>query len=147
MHAAIGSGLGCQLFSFVVGIETQPIKEGEAITSNRDRDLGTKLDVASRLTTNNRSDVRLAEADDTTRTTSAVRVKKNDLLADQLAGNQELPIGILTGCCQKPGTTGGQRVDTGQITLEMIKLLVNRFADLVEPGRFFLATAKNSCLA
>jgi hypothetical protein len=34
MPAAIGSGLGFQIFSFVVGVETQPIKEGESITSD-----------------------------------------------------------------------------------------------------------------
>jgi hypothetical protein len=36
MAAAIGYSLGIEVFSFVVGGMTQPIKEGESLTGDRD---------------------------------------------------------------------------------------------------------------
>lgn len=79
----------------------------------------------------------LAEADDAIRHASAVRVIPKVVLPNQLADNQELLIGIAPGR-QKAGATGIQGVDAGQSTLEKAKLLLDRFADLVNSGSFLL---------
>ncbi len=80
--AAIGHRLSLEVFSFVVGVITQPIKEGESLSSNRDGDLGPKLNIATRLATNNRSDVCLVEAHDAVGDASAICVIENGLLAN-----------------------------------------------------------------
>jgi hypothetical protein len=36
MAAAIGDGLGLEVFSFVVGILAEPIEEGESLAGDRD---------------------------------------------------------------------------------------------------------------
>lgn len=101
VSAATSLSLGIQVFFFVVGVEPQTIKEGEAVTSNRDRDLGTKLDVAPYLAVNNQPDVRLIETDDAIRIVSTVLMIKNALLANKLTENQELLI-RRSGCFQAP---------------------------------------------
>ena len=137
ISAAISSRLSFQVFSFIVWIKTQSIEEGESFSSDGDRDLGAKLNVAPRLTANNRPDMGLAEADDTIRDTSDFRVVKNVLLSDHLSGNQELPIGILPSR-QKACATSGQSINAGQIALEMTKLLLDRLADHVDSGSLLL---------
>jgi len=72
ISAAISPGLTFKILTFVVWVEAQAIQEGEAFASDRDRDLGARLNVASRLATNNWSDVRLVEADDAIWDASAV---------------------------------------------------------------------------
>ena len=79
----------------------------------------------------------LAETNNAVRDASAVRVVKNVLLTDQLADNQELLIGI-SPSRQKAATTSSQGIDTGQIALEMSKLLLDRFTDLVDAGPLLL---------
>lgn len=51
---------------------TQAIKQGEPIAYDCDRDLRFEFNIASGLTTHDRPDVCLGEADDTVRNTSAV---------------------------------------------------------------------------
>jgi hypothetical protein len=64
----------------VVTLTKSPIRSyGESISSDRDQDLGAKLNVAPRITTNNWPDVVLIEADDAVRDTSAFRVEKDAL--------------------------------------------------------------------
>ena len=62
---------------------------------------------------------------------------KNVQLSDYLSGYQELPIGILPSR-RKACTTGSQGINTGQIALEMSKLLLDRLADHVDSGSFLL---------
>jgi hypothetical protein len=137
ISAVISLRLVFQALSFFVRIETQAIKESEAFTGHKDRDLGPKLNVVPHFTANNRPDIRLVAAVDAIRDASAVSVLKNVLLSDQLVGNQELLIGI-SPSRQKAGTTDVQGIDAGQITLEMAKLLLDRFADLVNLGSLLL---------
>lgn len=106
MMAAIGPGLGFQVFSFVVGVKAESIQKRKAFTCHRDGDLCSKLNVAPGLATHNRPNMSLAEADDTVWDTSVVRIVQNILLTDQLADNQKLLIDVLTSC-QKACTTGG----------------------------------------
>ena len=82
MSAAISSCLGFQNFPFIVGIKTQPIKEGESFSIDGDRNLGAKLNVTPCLAANNQPDLGLAEADNTVRDTSSFTIIKNILLAD-----------------------------------------------------------------
>lgn len=126
---------------FILGIKTQPIKKGESISSDRDRYLGAKLNIASRLTANNWPDVGLIDADDAVRDTSAFRVEKNGLLSDQLADNQKLLIGISPSRL-KACTTGSQGINAVQIALEMAKLLIDRFADRVDSGSLLFCHGK-----
>lgn len=70
--AALGSCLSLQIFSFVVGAKTEPIKETETIASDGDGNLGAEINVASALPGNNRPEVRLAEAYDSIGDTSAI---------------------------------------------------------------------------
>ena len=53
---------------------TQPTEEGGSISNDGDRDHCDKLNVAPLLTANNQPDVRLAEADDMVRDTSAFKM-------------------------------------------------------------------------
>ena len=80
ISAAISLGLAFQVLSFLVWVEAQAIQICESFDSDRNRDLGAKLYVASGLAANNQPDVRLAEADDAVWDASAVRVLLNVLL-------------------------------------------------------------------
>ena len=78
------SGRRFQPFSFVSGVYPQPTQERESVSSGRDRNLGAKLNVVSRLAAHDRPDVGLVEADDAVRDASSVVTKiKNVLLSDQ----------------------------------------------------------------
>jgi hypothetical protein len=72
ISATISSCLGHQVISFVIGVETQAIKEGEPIASDLDRDLHSKFNVASGFPTHDGPDVCLVEAKDANRNTSAI---------------------------------------------------------------------------
>ena len=114
--AAIGYSLGLEVFSFVVGVITQAIKEGESLSRDKDGDLGPKLNIATRLATNNRSDVCLIEAHDAIRDASIIYVIKNGLLAHQLTDHKQLLIDVPSGG-QKAATAGNQGIDARQIPL------------------------------
>jgi len=105
ISAAIGSCLALQIFSFIVGIVTQPVKECESITRHRDGDLGSEFDVAPGLATNNRPDVSLIETDDPIGDASAVSVVENLLLTYQFADHQQLAV-PMPSCSKKTATTG-----------------------------------------
>lgn len=59
------------------------------------------------------------------------------LLPDQLADDQEFLIGVAPSS-QKAGAKAGHGVDAGQIALEMAKLLLDCFVDLIDSGAFLL---------
>ncbi len=81
--AALGSRLSLQVFSFVVGITAEPIKEGKAIACHRDGYLGPEPNIAPRLAAHDRSDMSLVQTDDPVGKTPALGVIKNALLATQ----------------------------------------------------------------
>jgi hypothetical protein len=96
ISAAIGSSLGFQFCSFVVGVETQPIKGGESVNGDRDRDLGARLSVAPRIAANNQPDLGLVEAEDANTEPPTVGEVTNGLLSAQLDDNHGLLMGTST---------------------------------------------------
>ena len=85
--------------------------------------------------------MRLAEADDPVRNTSAVRVVENGLLTNQLADNQQLLVNMASGG-QKVATTGDQGVNAREVSLQVAELLLDGFADLADPGPLLFGHCK-----
>lgn len=88
----------------------------------------------------------LAEAGDAIRDASTVCVIKNGLLADQLVDCQQLLIGMPSGG-QKAAATYDQVINACQIPFDVVKLLLDGLACLVDRGLFFFPAARNWCLA
>ena len=135
--ATIGHRLSLEVFSFVIGIVAQPIKEGESLSCDRDGDLGPEFNIATSLAANNRPDVRLKETHDSIRDASAVCVIENGLLADQLTDDQQLLVDMPSGR-QKAATTGDQGVNARQIPLQVAELLLDGLADFADTGPLLL---------
>ena len=142
MTASIGPCLGFQVFSFVVGVKAESIQERKALTCHRDGDLCSKLNIAPCLATHDRPDMSLAKANDAVRNTSAVRLVKNGLLTDQLADNQQLLVGI-SPSRQKACTTGDQGINGFQITLQIVKLPLDRSLESSPSWSFLLLLCRS----
>jgi hypothetical protein len=105
MATEIGHCLSLEVFAFVVGVMTQPIEEGESLTGDRDRDLCPELNIATSVSTDKRSDMRLAKADDAIRDASAVCVIENGLLADQLTDHKKLLVDMPSSSQKQASTS------------------------------------------
>ena len=138
MTPAIRQYLSFEVFSFVVGVVAQPIEEGKSISRDRDGYFGSEFNIAAGLATNNGPDVGLHQADDPVRNTSAVGVVENALLTHQLANHHQLLVPVSTGC-EKTCPTSDQVVNSGQIALQMAKLLFVGHTDLADARSLLLS--------
>lgn len=141
ISAAMGHCLSLELFSFIIGIATQAIEEGESFAADRNRDLCTELNIATNFPADNRPNMGLAEAYDAIRNPSAVCVIENGLLADQLADHQQLLMDMRSGC-KKGATTSDQADNAHQISLKVAKLLLDGFAYPVDTESLLLCHSK-----
>ena len=141
MAAAISHRLRLKVFSFVVGVITQPIQKGESLPGDREGDLCTELNIATSLATDNRSDMSLAEADDAIGDASAVSVIENGLLTDKLTDHQKLLVDMPPGS-QEAGSAGCQGINAREVSLQVAELLLDGLAYLVDTGSLLLGHSK-----
>jgi hypothetical protein len=90
--------------------------------------------------------MRLAEADDPVRNTSAVRVIENGLLTNHLADNRQLLLNMASGG-QKVSTTGDLGVNAREVSIQVTELLLDGFADLADPWPLLFGHCKKLLLA
>jgi hypothetical protein len=75
----------------------------------------------------------LAKTDNAIRDTSGVSVMKNSLQSDQITDHQQLLVDVPTGG-QKAASTRDHGIDARQISLPVVKLLLDGLAYHADPG-------------
>lgn len=136
MPTPIGSRLSLEIFSFVVGLVAEPVKECKLTTCHRSRGLGSECNAAPGLAANDRPGTSLIETDDPIGGAPIAGMAQNSLLTGELADHQQL-VAPMPTCYKRAVTAGDHGINTGQITIQMTQLLLNGLADPADARPLF----------